>query len=204
MSYILDALRRADSERERGAVPTLHAHQPGSVADEGRTGPRLWVWGAGALGLLLLGGLASQWLLRADREPAVASAVLIPAASSPLPMPQGIAPPLQPVLPNVAPGPDLVRLQPPQTLPLEPPAAAPSAVSRVPALSELPEALRRELPPLTTGGAMYSETPANRMLIINGQVLREGDKVAANLVLEQIRLNSAVLSFKGQRYSISY
>lgn len=74
----------------------------------------------------------------------------------------------------------------------------------VPALAELPESLRRELPVLATSGAMYSETPANRMLIINGQVLREGDRVAANLVLEQIQLKRAVLSYKGQRFGINY
>jgi general secretion pathway protein B len=57
---------------------------------------------------------------------------------------------------------------------------------------------------LTVGGAMYSQTPANRMLIINGQVVREGDTIAPGLVLEQIKLKSAVLKVKGLRYGISY
>lgn len=74
----------------------------------------------------------------------------------------------------------------------------------MPTLSELPESIRRELPTLSVGGAMHSNNPASRMLILNGQVFQEGDAVTADLVLEQINLKSAVLVYKGQRYSISY
>ncbi|MBC7994113.1 MAG: general secretion pathway protein GspB, partial [Rhizobacter sp.] len=72
------------------------------------------------------------------------------------------------------------------------------------AFNELPDQIRRELPQLVIGGAMYSQTPANRMLILNGQVFHEGDKVAGELMLEQIRLKSAVLAYKGYRYNINY
>ncbi len=51
---------------------------------------------------------------------------------------------------------------------------------------------------------MYSKNAASRMLILNGQVFHEGDKVAPNLVLEQIKLKSAVLAYKDHRYSIDY
>ena len=93
-----------------------------------------------------------------------------------------------------------------QTLPAPSPAAsaATSVEARLYTLSELPEDVRSSLPALTVGGAMYSQTPANRMLIINGQVFREGDALAPGLVLEQIKLKSAVLKVKGLRYGISY
>lgn len=97
------------------------------------------------------------------------------------------------------------RAEAPRLPPVTPEASqAAPADHPVPALAELPESLRRELPALSTSGAMYSDTPANRMLIINGQVLREGDRIAANLVLEQIQLKRAVLSYKGQRFGINY
>ena len=51
---------------------------------------------------------------------------------------------------------------------------------------------------------MYSEHAASRMLIINGQVFHERDKLAPNLTLVQIRLKTAVLDFRGYRYSVSY
>jgi len=118
-------------------------------------------------------------------------------------MPAPLAPPV--ALARAAPplpAPELVRLPPP-SLPAV--AAAPASRPAQPfALSALPEALRRQLPPLQTGGAMYSDTPAKRMLIINGQLYQEGATVAPGLVLEQIKLNSAVLAFQGQRFSISY
>ena len=219
MSYILDALRRADSERERGSVPKLHANPaPADLIDDERVGPRwhAWAWGAIAISLLLLGALASQWLSRDGRELSSPSAAPPPSAA---PVPQAATPP--PAAPSdLAPGPALVRLQAPQALPLEvpAPAAAPrqpssgaaaatrgqASADRVPGMNELPDEIRRQLPALVTGGAMYSETPANRMLIINGQVFHEGDKVAPKLVLEKIKLNAAELSFNGHRYSIGY
>ena len=96
---------------------------------------------------------------------------------------------------------------------LETPTAAPKtpvkAVAEVKqdaivTLNDLPEAIRREQPKLTIGGAMHSATAANRMLILNGQVFHEGDQITADLVLEQIKLKSAVLVYKGYRYSINY
>lgn len=77
---------------------------------------------------------------------------------------------------------------------------APKVVS----IQELPDNIRRELPQLNVGGAMHSDVAANRMLVLNGGVYREGDQPAPGVVLEEIRLKSAVLRYKGHRYSISY
>ncbi|MGH6626608.1 MAG: general secretion pathway protein GspB, partial [Burkholderiaceae bacterium] len=84
------------------------------------------------------------------------------------------------------------------------PASASPSETRIPSLNELPEDLRRQLPALTISGSSYSANPAHRMLIINGQVFHEGEKPAAELLLEQIKPNAAVLSFRGQRYSLAY
>ena len=71
-------------------------------------------------------------------------------------------------------------------------------------LSELPADLRLALPKLVISGSTYSDTPAYRMLIINGQVFHEGEKIAADMVLQQVKPNLAVLEYKGQRYSMPY
>jgi general secretion pathway protein B len=85
------------------------------------------------------------------------------------------------------------------------PASTPaSAAERIYTVAELPEDVRRSLPALPIGGAMYSKNAADRMLIIGGQVMHEGDTVAPELKLEQIRLKSAVFRFRAYRYEVSY
>jgi general secretion pathway protein B len=71
-------------------------------------------------------------------------------------------------------------------------------------VAELPDDIRRQLPNVTVGGSMYSPKPADRILIINGQVLHEGERIAPDLELQQIRLKSALLNFKGYRYAIAF
>lgn len=86
------------------------------------------------------------------------------------------------------------------------PTVAPTvpAPARLPQLAELPEATRRALPTLTFGGAMDSPLPAHRMLIVNGEVRREGDTLAPGLTLQGIRLRSAVLDYRGTRFEVAY
>lgn len=86
----------------------------------------------------------------------------------------------------------------------KPTAQAAPAAARIPTMNELPDDIKRELPQLMIGGAMYSDTPASRMLIINSQVFHEGDQPYQGLVLEEIRLKSAVFKYRGYRYAINY
>jgi general secretion pathway protein B len=255
MSYILDALRRADAERERGAVPNIHAQPyaaPSGESDSARaTPPWLWI----ALALLAVAVLTLGWKLFAGDAPREQMAAA-PVTPAPAPTPaQGPAPAAapsmspQPPVTSTTPPPAPVPLQPVQALPITPPtpasraAATPSraaaskpaartepalaaaastittptttpagtpastpasAVERIYAVSELPEDVRRSLPVLPIGGAMYSKNAADRMLIVGGQILHEGDTIAPDLKLEQIRLKSAVFRFKAYRYEVSY
>jgi general secretion pathway protein B len=277
MSYILDALRRADAERERGGVPGLHA-QPFPPTRDERAAPRgggPWRWIALGLAAGLALPLALWWLSSGDEPAPLPTAPTAPLATTPAPAPApppapatlaaappAVAEPMAPTSP--APRPAATPPSPPPTAAAaaaprqraapertaqrtaeradpgdepaprpaarpRPPAAAertataraPAAASpaasapaaqppaaaepaRLPSLAELPEPVRRQLPTLQIGGSMYSEAPANRMLIVNGQLLHEGSTVAPGLVLEQIRLKSAVFSFQGQRYEMRY
>lgn len=82
--------------------------------------------------------------------------------------------------------------------------ASAAASTRVYALHELPDHVRRSLPQLVIGGAMYSDNPGSRMLVINSQLFHEGDKLGPDLTLEEIKLKSAVLRYRSWRYGVTY
>jgi general secretion pathway protein B len=75
---------------------------------------------------------------------------------------------------------------------------------RVYAMNELPDDIRRQLPALSVGGSMYSPVAANRLVIINGQVLHEGERITPDLVVQQIKLKAAVLAFRSYRFAITF
>jgi len=273
MSYILDALRRADADRSRGVVPGLHSQMPADPEPAARN-YRPLIWGAGLAGVLLVAGVVILLFGPWHRAPD-AGAALVAAArdSAPAPAAQGepaapppgaIDPAARPVEPPIsgrdalprsaaettsrpaypptasdvarstaaaanrvatlvprsaarpaAPAPAVEHYGPPlaeartgapttANTPNKATAAAPSPAADIPRVADLPPAVRSQLPRLTVAGSVYSETPSARMVILNGQVFHEGDKPAADTVLEQIRLKSAVLNFRGQRYEISF
>lgn len=276
MSYILDALRKADSERERGAIPGIHAQPVPPVSDGGAQAAR-WPalrWASAGLITLMLALLA--WLLLerdpqrdlpqaalpatpiaapAPMPPAVAAApapALPPTANAgPMVTPSGtgatalgtVAAPAPAPAPTTAPTPTRTAriaapgtartpgsAQAPKPQPAatrqvakkatpdapakpssrrsgpkeEPTEAEPSPSGPVYLLKDLPEGIRRELPNLPIGGSIYSKSATDRLVIIHGQLFHEGDTLAPGLVLEQIRLKSAVLSYKGYRYEVSF
>jgi general secretion pathway protein B len=96
MSYILEALRKAEAERERGAVPDLHT-QPlvMSDRDEAPERPR-WLLPAGLLVVAtLLLAVFAWWLVQGkDERPQVVTRVAPPAPPATAPVP--ITPPASP------------------------------------------------------------------------------------------------------------
>jgi general secretion pathway protein B len=64
--------------------------------------------------------------------------------------------------------------------------------------------VRSAVPTLSFGGSVYSEVAAQRMVILNGQVLREGDAVSDEIRLEEIRPHSAVMRLRGQRFEMPF
>ena len=225
MSYILDALRRADAERERGNVPGLHT-QPAPVphADDGRAGHTpAWVWPAAGVAVAVIAALAWLALGRDAAPPERVAQVpvapqIVPTQPLPAALPAPITPPASVQAASAAPTPRPATAAAPRkpaavvaAAPAKPPRAASAAATaatvaepRLYKPTELPDDVRKEVLALVVGGAMYSKTPANRMLIVNGQLFHEGDTLAPGLTLEQIKLKSAVLKLKGYRVGIDY
>ena len=221
MSYILDALQRADAERARGNVPTLNARPIASpaAAPGSATAQRV---GLAIAGLVLLLAAAWAWWIWSSAAPqpvAPAVAPTVPAPPAPVAAVVQVAPPT--VLPSAVPGPVPATLpkspvaekaaapQPAQVKPsatgTAPKAETPAGASATaPLLSELPEATRREIPALAISGAVYSENPAQRLLLVNGQVLNQGSEVAPDLKVLEIRSNVSEFSFRGTRFRLAH
>lgn len=211
MSYILDALRKAEADRKLGETAGVHDPAPVAAADlaVGSAGLHRWLPGV-AVGLLLglTGTLAWMLMSGSDDTPPSATAQA-PAPGHDLPAMTQVQ--QQTAAPSTLSTGDDTVVQLPR--PASPPAQPKSTVSAVNPLTQsateasprkLTPELRANLPPLAVGGAMYSEVAASRMVVINGQLYREGDTVAPGVTLEQIQLKSAILRHQGQRYQLDY
>jgi len=118
-----------------------------------------------------------------------------PGAQEPPPAPATTANAQTP--PRVLPPPPKAAVPEPAPVPVEP------ADTRVPSLAQLPESVRRSLPELRFEGTVYSNDPASRMLMLNGQLLHEGDSAGNDLTVERIKQSSAVMNYHGQRFELT-
>lgn len=71
-------------------------------------------------------------------------------------------------------------------------------------LSELPDALRQQVPALAISGAVFAANPAQRMLIVNNQVVTQGSTVAPEVTLLEIQMRHSVFSVQGQRFRLAH
>jgi len=220
MSYILDALKRADAERERGVVPGLYARQlAGSGATTRTPGSKLILIAGGTA--LLLGAMAvALWLGRAapDSTPRVVPDL---TAAKPAPAPvvrppevvatvqilvQQQAPALA-ATPPPAPAPAVAAIRA-TTAPASPTpkatASAPPLPAAAPLLAELSDDIRRQIPALTITGTVYSDNPAQRLLLVNNQVLPQGSLAAPEVRLEEIGAKNSTFSFRGNRFRLQH
>ncbi len=109
--------------------------------------------------------------------------------------------PPPPVPANVAPpsSESAAAMQPPA---LEPGIVEESPASDLPDLSALPLAVRQSLPPLVLNMHLYRSTPSERVVILDGKRLHEGES-AGELQVAEIRSDGVVLVAQGQRFLLS-
>ena len=206
MSYILDALQRAQSQREQGTVPGLHTP---TLAPATPRAPSRTAWVLGALALVaVLAVLGSGWWPGTSPAGGPPASVSAPVALAPTPAVPAPTPPIAttPAAPSRTATP--VPAPPPAPAPVSPPAAKPATASQSqaqpPLLAELPDDLRRQLPALNVTGAVQAQDPRHSLLLVNGQVLSPGAELAPGLVLESVDAHSAVLRWNGKRFRVGY
>lgn len=215
MSFILDALRKSEIERQRQSGPSM-AEFP--VAREDRRLPVALL----AIGILLAINVAVVlFVLQRDGRAPVASSApagaassmanAAPIAASPAPAPAG-APPIA-----AAPFDELAS-QPAQSYmepATEPPDApdptlipdTPVSSSGVTYYEAPPTAIDNPaaqgaagLPELTVDLHIFMDDPAKRAVFINGRRYIQGAQILEGPVVEEITRDGAVLNYRGRRF----
>lgn len=226
MSFILDALKKSENERQRTIGPSL-ADAPARAPQSERP------WWAVAVAGLLVGNLAILLfvLLRNDKAPAAAMPAAAPvttAAPSPVPYtrsPPASRPSIDPSVRSLAEeagvsaesyedsdfvddsGFDTQSPAATAARPIEPPAVAP-LTARAPAESRgevLPNASSlvasgTSLPDMRLDIHVYSNNPSERFVFINMRKYTEGQTITEGPTVERITPEGAVLNQQGLRF----
>lgn len=221
MSYILDALKKAEQEREIGQVPSIASGHEQAA----HSGTNRWLWVvAGVLVVNVFVLVIALWP-QPDTKPVV---VVPPVAAVTPPAPRPIVPVPPPVPQRRAPA-----------VPVAPPVVTARPVETAPGTSTRPMTALRPLPPLSgpppvTAAAVasipannlpvwpqvsgslfqqinsslhldvhvYSDSPGERFVLINMRKYNEGEQLQEGLVVDAITPEDVILSFRGERFRV--
>lgn len=219
MSFILDALRKSDAERQRGAAPGLADVRYATH----RARRSIWIPLLAVVLVANIGFMAWLWHDRPERvaavdvKPVAVASPTVPAAA-PEPAVRALAREATSVDPVVAPEvesdlpPELPAAQaserqraaasPSDTEPSRPA----SKIISEPALLNIEQLIAAggmDLPPINLDLLVYNDTPSVRFVVINGRKYREGDRLTEGPTLESITADGVVLSNQGQRFTLN-
>lgn len=253
MSYILNALKHSENQRNRGEIPHIDSQPEFAKAPPSKWAEHAWKWLALAAVVLLLLSLA--WMRfggapsAVDETPPVRPPVAEAAAPASLPQPSApppLAEPLAqapglPALQNMAgvrislgedaaagaavaatPSPGVresprivldmpvssgVAPSPAPPLPVAP--AEPPVVRETPPAEvlngvshwkTLPAEVQKQLREMAFTAHIYSNDPAARFIRVSGRTLHEGDRLSADLQLQQITRDGIVFGYRGDKF----
>jgi general secretion pathway protein B len=221
MSFILDALKKSETERQRSDAPGLYEVKMAPP----RHGVAPW--------LIVLAGLLvinivvlSVVLLRGTHgaapagdagtvaAPAPAAAVVAPTPGptpAPAPAPTVITPPPAPVNPpamaQVTPDPATARPSDDDAPAVEPPPPPRADVQatggnsgELPTYQQAATAPGANVPELALNLHSYSTNPADRFIFLNMTKLREGQSSPQGVRVETITPDGAILSWQGSKF----
>ena len=220
MSFILDALKKSESDRQRQSGPALFEVKVAAPRS------RLPLWAIAIAGLLAVNLAIVMWMLWRHPAPRSADtdAGAVPvgsappppapaaAATTPTPAPASVplpAPAAQP--PATAPSPVLGSDNPDDYAPATEPAAPPLLGSRVrrgtadgvPLYQDAAAAPGTRIPQLRLDLLVFAPRPQDRFVMINMHKLREGDSLAEGVHVDRITAEGAVLSYSGSQFLLS-
>jgi general secretion pathway protein B len=232
MSYILEALKKAEQQRELGRVPSIE-----TVHEQVRNkGSSRWLWLiTGIVGVNALVLLLSLWPEESREVPAADadragqatkgdSVALLHSSPSPeqsrqqATAPEEVVPPPDPMTEAVAQEfrePATQRAAPEHVQ--APPAVEPAAAVAPPVVAEATEPGDSPLPvwpripehllaDLSTGLRLdvhvYAKQPQERFVLINLKKYQEGETLQEGPRLDEITSEGVVLSYRGERFRV--
>lgn len=218
MSFILDALKKSENERQQQVAAEF------STVPTGQESPAVprWLWVLGALlviNLLVLAGVLWRPAADTSAPPATPAATIVrPAVEQPA---ADSAPSFSEQL-------EIARQRQPRrqaevSVPVaDSPAAtirdsettaatAPNSVSAhpssdfagLPALDELRLSGRLQLPEMRIDMHVYSDVPQSRFVFINGKKYRERETTSDGPVLREITRDGVILDHQGTRFALN-
>ncbi len=231
MSYILDALRKSEQEREFSRVLTPPDDAGGFSGFMRRP---LWPLAVGlTLVLIVLATSVRVWWEPTRPAAAVVPPPPPPAVAMPAPVPVKVATPKTSkaqVKPEVRGLAEQLAVAPPKakrkrtvkTRPLQPARAgtdnppAPTQTASVapeiwqaardpnvlPFLRQMPEHFRRNIPKMTINVHLYSADEEENLVYINNRQYRKGEKIEGGVLLEAIVQEGVVMSYEGTRFML--
>lgn len=205
MSYILDALKRAEQERGQYETPHIHLNYPTPHSGKKRNKVTGLVVAIIVFFVLVLSGVglnySSVFLFDKKRADSGISESSLPDRSvvnSTQKVPEKVDVPVDSSAKKdqLSDGHTVVDSS-----------MMSSEVTRdneqaaieftLPYKRELPENIQAELPALSYNGHTYSINPLKRLIIINNKILREKDRVNTDLTLHEITRDGVVLNYNG-------
>ncbi|MBP8926684.1 MAG: general secretion pathway protein GspB [Pseudomonadales bacterium] len=193
MSYILDALRKSDQERQRDCAPALRSvHAQFNSSRQPRAMRLRWLWVAAlvlagiGVGAWFGGGGVGGWFAAPAEDPLATIAGKVQPESD-----TAAAVVAQAERPAVI-----------TTAPLQP-VAEPKAPATLLEIWQLSDAEQRFLQELKVSLHIYSSEPLQRTVIINGFRVREGQPLGQDLSLVEITADGIIVDFQNQRVHLA-
>jgi general secretion pathway protein B len=215
VSYILDALDKAEQDRQHTRAPNLKTAHTAAI-EPNRARMVLWTTVVTSVALILAlvlyqsldsfrpqerDQILVESSVKSDAPPIVTSSVQDgDLAKASLASPDFDAPEQSGQMPDQV-QPEVIEPEAVEIVGVQQPVVA--AATEILNINDLPPSVQRQIPNLSFSTHIYASDAAWRMVGINGKSRREGDNIDENLVLLEITEQGIVLGFEEHSFAVS-
>ena len=189
MSFILDALKKSDQQRQLGAAPTLATVAPDVEPENTRP---ILIYMSTAVVVVTIGLLVAWFILDGDEPKKGVSSTDVKMPERTIALPDRV---------HDIGNHDVSAVAKAEPVPNTPRTTAENGV--ITTQAELPLSIQREIPKMSVAVHVFSTLASKRFATINGQQLHEGDFLIPLLKLEKITADGMIFSYKEYRFRVN-